>query len=264
MIGARGLAPAALLALALSMLAPAAHAADEPEAFARVTSEEAELRTGPGATYRVLMVVHRGDTYPIEGRRDGLWLHVVLPDGRDAFVLGDTVQSFTADSTSGEVPRKPGFFAPPPLEGAHGGLAILGGVLRAPVQPSGHDAFGYLEIRPSVVVHKNVSLDGFAGAGMTSAGTQFLYGGAATVHFAPDFFLCPYASLGAGGLSTVPNADTFVLKREDTFAGRATAGLLFALRGRILVRLEASNLALFDANSLRHAQTFSGGLGVYF
>lgn len=251
-------------AAALVLQVSRAEAADDPEAFARVTSEEAELRTGPGETYRVMMVVHRGDTYPIEGRRDGLWLHVVLPDGRDAFVLGDTVQSFTADSRSDDVPRKPGFFAPPPLDGARGGLSILGGVLRAPVQPSGYDLFGYLEVRPSLVVHKNVSLDAFAGAGMTSAGTQFLYGGGATVHFAPDFFLCPYASLGLGGLSTVPNSDTFVLKREDIFAGRATAGLIFALRSRILVRLEASNLALFDANSLRHAQTFSGGLGVYF
>lgn len=249
---------------ALVLCTTPAFAADEAEAFARVTSEEAELRTGPGETYRVMMVVHRGDTYPIEGRRDGLWLHVILPDGRDAFILGDTVQSFAADSRADDVPRKPGFFAPPPLDGAHGGLSILGGVLRAPVQPSGHDLFGYLEVRPSVVVHKNVSLDAFAGAGMTASGTQFLYGGGATVHFAPDFFLCPYASLGAGGLSTVPNSDTFVLKREDLFAGRATAGLLFAIRGRILVRLEASNLALFDASQLRHAQTFSGGLGVYF
>lgn len=255
---------AAALLCASMVWSSVAHAEGEPEAFARVTSEDAELRTGPGATYRVLMVVHRGETFPIEGRRDGLWLHVVLPDGRDAYVLGDTVQSFTADPQQGEVPRKPGFFAPPPLEGARGGLAILGGVLRTPVQPSGHDVFGYLEVRPSVVVHKNVSLDAFGGAGMTSAGTQFLYGGGATVHFAPDFFLCPYASLGAGGLSSVPNSDTFVLRREDLFVGRATAGLLFALKGRILVRLDASSLALFRGDSLRHAQTFAGGLGVYF
>jgi hypothetical protein len=252
------------LALALLTGASWARAADDPDAFARVTSEETELRTGPGASYRVLHVGHRGETYPVEGRRDGLWLHVVLPDGRDAYVLGDTVQSFTADPRTGEVPRKPGFFAPPPLKDARGGLAILGGVLRAPVEPSGHDVFGYLEVRPSIVVHENVSLDAFAGAGMTSAGTQFLYGGGATVHFAPDFFLCPYASLGVGGLSTVPNADTFVLERRDVVAARANAGLLFALRGRILVRLDASNLALFRADSLQHAQTFSGGLGVYF
>lgn len=264
--------PLAHVLLAFALLGYAApvwadddsRSAGDPEAFARVTAEETELRTGPGVTYRVITVIHRGDTLPIEGRRDGTWLHVIMADGRDAYVLGGAVQSFTADPQRDDVPRKPGLFAPPPLEGAHGGLAILGGVLRTPVQPSGHDWFGYLEVRPSLVVHKNVSLDAFGGAGMTSAGTQFLYGGGATVHFAPDFFLCPYASLGAGGLSSVPNSDTFVLRREDAFVGRANVGLLFALRGRILVRLDASSLALFRGDSLRHAQTFAGGLGVYF
>jgi hypothetical protein len=37
-----------------------------------------------------------------------------------------------------------------------------------------------------------------------------------------------------------------------------------ALRGRILVRLDVTNMTLFDAESLRNAQTYSGGFGVYF
>lgn len=252
------------LCASLLLAAPAQVLAADAEVFARVTSEEAELRSGPGVSYRVLRTVGRGETFVLEGRRDGTWLRVLLPDGQDAFILGEQVQSFVADPSRDEVPRRPGFFAPPPLQDARGGLAILGGVLRTPVQPSGHELFGYLEMRPSLVVHKNFAVEGFGGLGATSAGTQFLYGGSATVHFAPDFFLCPYASLGAGGLSSRPSSDSFVLQREDLFVGRATFGLLFALRSRILVRLDASSLSLFRADSLRHAQTFSGGLGVYF
>lgn len=37
-----------------------------------------------------------------------------------------------------------------------------------------------------------------------------------------------------------------------------------ALRGRILVRLEVTNMTLFDADSFKNAQTYSGGFGVYF
>ena len=61
-----------------------------------------------------------------------------------------------------------------------------------------------------------------------------------------------------------PNPDSFVLKREDLYVARAGGGLLFALRNRILVRIEASNLSLFTADSYKNAQTYAGGLGVYF
>jgi hypothetical protein len=45
---------------------------------------------------------------------------------------------------------------------------------------------------------------------------------------------------------------------------RAGGGVLFALRNRILVRLEATDLSLFSAETYENAQTYSGGLGVYF
>jgi hypothetical protein len=45
---------------------------------------------------------------------------------------------------------------------------------------------------------------------------------------------------------------------------RAGGGILMALRGRILVRLEVTNMTLFDAESFKNAQTFAGGFGVYF
>jgi hypothetical protein len=70
--------------------------------------------------------------------------------------------------------------------------------------------------------------------------------------------------LFGGGLSVFPNPDSFVLKREDLYLARAGGGVLFALRNRILVRLEATNLSLFSAESYKNAQTYSGGLGVYF
>lgn len=242
-----------------------ADAPSEPEAFARVAVDSAELRTGPGVSYRVLYVAHRGETFALEGRPGmGFWLRVLLPDGRAAYALGDEIQPFAVDPHDDAAPSRPGFFAPPPLEGSRGGLALMGGVLSLPVSGGAVRNFGYVEARPSLVLHKTVSLEGFVGDGLTSDGTQLLYGGGVSIYLAPSWPVCPFVGLFAGGLSVFPSQDSFVLKREDLYMARAGGGLLLALRNRILVRIEATNVALFSADSYKNAQTYSGGLGVYF
>jgi hypothetical protein len=242
-----------------------AHAAEEPDAFARIVVDSAELRSGPSISSRVIYTAHRGETFAVDGRQGtGFWLRVVLPDGRIAYGLGDEMQVFAVRPGEPEAPSKPGFFATPPLEGAKAGFAILGGVLSIPIRDNTTRAFGYLEGRPSLVVHRTVTLDGYIGNALTSDGSQILYGGGATVHFAPSWAICPFLGIGAGGLHVRPNADSFVLKREDLYMARAGGGILMALRGRILVRLEVTNLTLFDSESLKNAQTYAGGFGVYF
>ena len=172
---------AGLLVLALGLFSPqAAYAAEaaEPEAFARVVVDAAEIRTGPGVSYRVIYVAHRGETLALDGRPGtGFWLRIVLPDGRTAYALGDEVQPFAVTPGEEGAPSRPGLFAPPPLEGSHGGLALVGGILSIPVASGGIQRFGYVEARPSIVVHRTVSLELFVGDGLTSDGTQLLYGG---------------------------------------------------------------------------------------
>lgn len=243
----------------------AAAAEESPDAFARVVVDSAEIRSGPGISSRVIYTGHRGETFAIDGRQgNGFWLRLILPDGRTAYALGDEVQVFAVKPDEPDAPSRPGLFATPPLEGTHAGFAILGGVLSIPTQDGSTRGFGYLEGRPSIVLHRTVTLDGFAGTALTADGAQFLYGGGATVHFAPSWPICPFLGIGGGGLMVRPNADSFVLKREDLYAARAGGGLLMALRGRILVRLEVTNLTLFGADTFKNAQTYAGGLGVYF
>lgn len=253
----------ALCTLAVSPRAKAA----EPEAFARVVVDQAELRSGPGVSFRVIHVAERGDTLAIDGRvGTGFWLRVILDDGRTAYALGDQVQTFAVKPDAPDAPSRPGLFAPPPLEGARGGVAIVGGLWVAPVDGAGGErkGFGYMELRPSIVVHKTLSLDAFVGDAMTADGSQVLYGGGATIYFAPSWSLCPFANLSAGGLSVFPHGDSFVLRRRDDYVARAGGGLLLALRGRILVRFEATNVTLFTPDRFRNAQSYSGGFGVYF
>ncbi len=237
----------------------------EPEAFAKVVVDSAELRTGPGVSYRVIYDAHRGETFALDGRPGaGFWLRVLLPDGRIAYALGDEVQPFAVSPGEEGAPSRPGLFAPPPLEGARGGFAMLGGMLSIPVLGGGVQRFGYIEARPSLVLHKTVSLEAFIGDGLTTDGAQLLYGAGLAIYLAPSWPVCPFVGLAAGGLSVLPNPDSFVLKREDMYIARAGGGILFALRNRILVRLEATNLSVFSAESYKNAQTYAGGLGVYF
>jgi len=238
---------------------------EDVQAYARVVIDSAELRTGPGVSYRVIYAAHRGETFPVGGRPgSGFWLRVELVDGRTAYVLGDEVQTFGVASGEAGAPSRPGLFAPPPLVGSRAGLALVGGMLSMPVATGGVQRFGYVEARPSLVLHETVALEGFVGDGLTSDGTQVLYGGGVAVYLAPRWVVCPFVGLFAGGLSVVRNPDSFVLKNEALYLARAGGGVLFALRNRILVRLEATNLSLFSAEAYKSAQTYSGGLGVYF
>ena len=256
---------AALFALVVALALPRAALAEEPEAFARIVVDSAELRSGPGVSYRVIYNAQRGETVAIDGRQGaGFWLRILLPDGRVAYALGDEVQVFAVREGDPEAPSRPGLFATPPLEGAHAGLAIVGGVLSIPIRDSSTKGFGYLEARPSIVVHRTVTLEGFIGDALTADGAQILYGGGAAVNFAPSWPVCPFLGIAGGGLAVRPNADSFVLKRQDLYMARAGGGVLMALRGRILVRLEVTNLTLFDSDSFKNAQTYSGGFGVYF
>jgi hypothetical protein len=264
-------APLATALLAASPLralaAEGSAAADEvePEAFARIVVDSAELRTGPGVSYRVLYDAHRGETFALDGRPgSGFWLRVLLPDGRIAYALGDEVQPFAVSPGDEGAPSRPGLFAPPPLEGSRAGFSMVGGVLSIPIVGAGVQRFGYIEARPSLVLHKTVSLEGFFGDGLTSDGAQLLYGGGVAIYLAPSWPVCPFVGLFGGGLSVLPNPDSFVLKRADMYIARAGGGVLFALRNRILVRLEFTNLSVFSADSYKNAQTYAGGLGVYF
>ena len=252
-----GAAAAAILALN----ADPSHA-ETVNAFARVVVEETALRSGPGVSHRIIYLAHRGETFVIESRKGaGFWLKVLLPDGRGGWVLGDTVQPIGISPNAEDRPATPGFFAPPPLAEARGGFAIMGGVLD---ESSRGIASGYLEVRPAIVLAPTIGFEPYVGMALTENGNELLYGGAVTLHFAPDWAIEPYFTMGLGGLSTFPNADQFVLQKETVWAARAGAGVLFALRARILVRLEATNFSIFTEDSFRNAQSYIGGFGVYF
>jgi len=255
-----------VLGLLLGAVRPAS-AEDVPEAFARVVVDEVELRSGPGATFRVIATAHRGETLALDGRQgEGFWLRIVTSDGRIAYVLGGQVEPFAVRKGTGgaDAPSRPGLLAPTPLRGTIAGFNIVGGVLRIPIADGSYQGFGYMEFLPQIVLHETVTLNGFLGTALTADGAQVFYGGGATVNIAPSWPICPFVGLGVGELRVLPNADSFVLKKESLYLARAGGGFMLALRGRILTRFEVTNASLFTTEGLKNAQTFSFGLGAYF
>ena len=246
-----------LLAVALvaSSVSARAQNDEEVDAFARVVVAESALRSGPGVSHRIIYRAERGETFLIEGREgSGFWLKVVLPDGRVGWILGDTVEPVGAGPDAPEGAVKPGFFAPPALQTARGGFAMMGGVF---------DKDGYVELRPALVIAPAIAFEPYVGLALEEDARRLLYGLGATLNLAPDWAVAPFFHIGGGGLRETPT-DEFVQIERDFFHARAGGGLLISLRWRILFRLEANNTVIFTEDSYRNGQTYYGGLGAYF
>ena len=164
---ARGLLVAATLGGLGGLSREARSEEAEVQAFARVVVDTTDLRTGPGVSFRVVHTAKRGETFAIDGRQGGgYWLRVLTPDGRTAYVVGEHVQPFAVKPGEEGAPSRPGFFAPPPLEGARGGFAMVGGLLNVQIADRSFKQFGYLEIRPQLVLDKTLAIEGFFGDGL--------------------------------------------------------------------------------------------------
>ncbi|HEX3774328.1 MAG TPA: hypothetical protein VHV51_07675 [Polyangiaceae bacterium] len=248
----------ALLAASLVTPPRAASAAssDEEDAFARVIVADTDLRTGPGVSHRVIYHAHRGETFLIQTREtSGFWLQVAMPDGRTAYVLGDTVEAVAVSEDAPDAPAKPGFFAPPALQQAKGGFALMAGV---------YDGDGYVELKPAFVLAPAIAFEPFIGLALKNDSRRTVYGLSGTLNLAPDWAIAPFVTLGAGGMHEQPKDETGVRLARNWFQARAGGGLLVSLRWRILFRLEVTNMVLYNEDAYQNVQTYIGGLGTYF
>jgi uncharacterized protein YgiM (DUF1202 family) len=252
---------AAVLCLLLACgFAPAARSSPatsaDSDAFARVIVAETDLRGGPGVAYRVIHHAERGETFLIQGRETaGFWLQVAMADGRTAFVLGSTVEAVAIAEDAPDAPAKPGFFAPPALQQARGGFALLAGA---------YDRDGYVELKPAFVIAPAIAFEPFLGLALKSDSRRVVYGLSGTLNLAPDWAIAPFVTMGAGGMHEQPKDEADVRHSRNWFQARAGGGLLVSLRFRVLFRLEASNMVLFTEDAYQNVQTYIGGLGTYF
>lgn len=245
------------VAFAAALTPALARAADEAEdAFARVVVAETDLRSGPGVSHRVIYHAHRGETFLIQTRETaGFWLQVAMADGRTAYVLGDTVEAVAVSEDAPDAPAKPGFFAPPALQEAHAGFALLAGA---------YDRDGYVELKPAYVLAPAIAIEPFIGLALKTDSRRVVYGVSGTLNLAPDWAIAPFFTLGAGGMHESPKDEQGVRHPSSWFQARAGGGVLVSLRWRVLFRLEATNMVLYKEDAYQNVQTYLGGLGTYF
>jgi hypothetical protein len=149
----------------------------------------------------------------------------------------------------------PWLFAPPPLPGAHGEIAVVGGVL---------GDGGMIAVRPTLLLDPAFGFE-LSGAAVVATGGRLLMATAGpVVNVFPRSPIVPYATLQGGVTASSPNADTFLLDAGAITTLSAGAGLRLGFRYRITLRLEARTHVFFDADRAVTQEELSAGLTVFF
>jgi hypothetical protein len=246
----------AVVVLALAVASPAAQAEDSDVVYARVVVNSAALRTGPGAGFRIVRIVHVGDTFRLRERATrGYWFEVELPDGTFAWVQGDAVYTHEVGPERGLKGILGKLFAPPPLLAAHGEIALQLGVL---------GSNGLIAVRPSYLFAPTFALEANLGASVGNKGRAFFAGLGGLINVFPSWPVVPFFTIGGGVVQVAPNADAFVLDAGTRSMAYGGGGLRFGFRKRIIVRVEGRGYVFFNANDLVAQQEISGGLSAFF
>ncbi len=241
-----------------------ASAADaSADAFLRVIAQRASVRSGPGASYREVFVAERNTVLPVleRGSRD-YWFKVELEDGTTGWIVGDVVFPFEVGpeeepgifTRMGRAIRKT-FLGPSPVAYANVGLSFSAGIL---------DKEGVFILRPSWLIDPYWALEGFAGLSPQGDADVFLSGLAFVLRMAPGAVVGPYFSIGLGAAYIRPKVDVYTGQEGTLMALGAGGGFEITFKKQITVRLDARNWSLFDQNSSRNVQEYSGGLAIFF
>lgn len=251
---------AALAALGLVLAAPRA----EADAFLRVISMKASVRSGPSNGYREVAVVTRNQVFQVleRGSRGDYWLKIELEDGTSGWILGDQVFPFEVgdEDPPGALTRmgraiKGAILGPSPIPYAHVGLSFSAGLF---------DGEGVFLLRPSWLIDPYWALEAHIGLSPRSDKSLYLGGLAFLLRMAPGAVICPYATLAVGAAHVVPKADNFVDMKETLMALGAGGGLEITFKKQITLRLDARNWTVFDQNVSSNGQEYTGGLAIFF
>ena len=247
------------LALALcspQLLSARTALAEDAEVHARVVVDTAEIRAGPGASYRKLYTARRDDVFPLRSRaaRD-YWFEVELPDGTTGFVRGDLVYNHEVSESEASGGRfLPQVFAPPPLAEAHGEIALSFGAL---------GSGGMVALRPTFLLAPSFGIELTGGAAVAQGGRLFLALIGPVINLFPRSPVAPFFNLAGGLIASSPNADTFLLRGGNVTGLSAGAGLRIGFRYRITLRLEARSYVFFETDRYVRQEELSAGLSVF-
>jgi hypothetical protein len=254
----RGLAVlVALAALAIPAIAGA-------DAYVRVVSQEAQVHSGPGASYRELDVVPRGAVFRVVSRAgDGYWFQVELEDGTPGWLLGESLFPFEVVEDPGE----PGLFVrmgrsirrtmlgPSPVPLTDVEISFSAGLL---------DREGAFLLRPAWLIDPHFALEAFMGLSPRKGEDLFLAGLGWTLRLLPGAAIGPFVHLGTGAAHLRPKADNFTQDNRTLAVLEGGGGFEITFKKQITVRLDYRNWTIFDPDEANNGQELSGGLAIFF
>lgn len=253
----RALSLATSLCAGLWALAPSAARADEDVALARVIVERATIYSGPGSGFRRVHTALRGDAFRIRGRASrGFWLRIELADGRQGFVLGDAVHTYTvSDEDAPDRRFLPWLLSPSGLPLARGEIALVGGAL---------GTGGLFGGRLSYLFDPAFGVELSSGVAVAASGRLVLATVGPVVNLFPSSPLGLLATVQAGVTASSPNADTFLLSRGSIATLSGGIGLRLSLRYGLTLRVELRTHAFIEPDRYVTREEISGGLAVFF
>ena len=238
------------------LVAGRVRAHDAPQVHARVVVDTAEIRAGPGASYRQLYTARRDDVFPLRSRAAlGYWFEVELPDGTTGFVRGDLVYNSEVSESEASGGRfLPQLFAPPPLADARGEIALSFGSL-------GNG--GMVALRPTILFAPSFGIELTGAAAVAQGGRLFMALLGPVINLFPRSPVVPFFNLAGGVIASSPNADTFLLRGGNVTGLAAGAGLRIGFRYRLTLRLEARSYVFFETDRYVREEELSAGLSVF-
>lgn len=252
---------------AASLLAapPQARAAPSVEArpHARVLPQRAEVRSGPGFSFRTIAVLEQGDVaLMLERGKRGGWTRVQLDSGITGWILTEHVELFGADATGEDVGRMRRFgrtlrakvLGPPNLLTARVGGALSAGAL-------GRE--GLFLVRPSAFISPNVAIEAFVGPSVGREVSRGLMGLAGNVYLSPKIPFTVFVSVGAGAVFTRAKVDSLAQARWSYLASPG-GGLWIIFKRGVGIRFDFRNHILFRADTAQSLQEYSGALAFTF
>jgi hypothetical protein len=229
----------------------------EPAPYARVLVEAAIVRAGPAASYRRVHIAHRGDVFPVRSRATrGYWFQIELPDSTVGWIAGDAVYTHEIDAERASSERFMAWlFAPPPLPGAHGEVALSGGML---------GGGGMVALRPTLLLDPTFGFEVSGVAAVATGGRLLQATVGPIINVFPRAPVVPFATVQGGITASSPNADTFLLESGSVTTLSAGAGLRLGFHHRLTLRLEVRSHLFFEADRHISREEFSAGLTVFY
>ncbi len=201
----------------------------------RVMATSVPVHSGPGGSYRQVGSVGKGQVFKALDRSpDGDWYLIRLTRGTAGWVLSELVWPFEivdsdfVSDTRGWLYKY--ILAPSLLQDGAVSLCLGGGVL-------GSD--GTFFTRLGFMPNRHWLMELMAGQSMSHLGGVLIYGAELLVTIAPWETLVPFAAVGAGAATTLPNSQAELFTWDTRPLLSTGGGFLLSLRGGLIFRLDA-------------------------